>query len=334
MKDNNYVYITHTHTQTDKNTYKIFKVKNNMSSLTNINELADNNNNNNNEDGNNNNNNDNNTSQKIDFSNIKSVNTVNSRARKGRKSLYVNNLFLKPIHKDIRGDKEIAFYEEFWSSESKHSNPGSLALDFILKYYGVEFNQDEEKFIKMTNIETDYRKPCVIDLKIGTQTYDEDASDEKKAKQIKKFKYQEQLGYRLTGMKIYDIEQKAYRKFDNQYGRHLTNLNAGQGLMNFFFDGQLVRLDAVQSIKSKLENVLKWFEEQTDFRFYAHSLLFVYEGDSNNNNTTDVKLIDFAHWYKSKPEDGRKDNGSIKGINNILKVLNAIENFCLTVQAT
>ena len=55
-------YITHTHTQTDKNTYKIFKVKNNMSSLTNINELADNNNNNTNEDGNNNNNNDNNTS--------------------------------------------------------------------------------------------------------------------------------------------------------------------------------------------------------------------------------------------------------------------------------
>ena len=105
-----------------------------MSSLTNINELADNNNNNTNEDGNKNNNNDNNTSQKIDFSNIKSVNTVNSRARKGRKSLYVNNLFLKPIHKDIRGDKEIAFYEEFWSSESKHSNPGSLALDFILKY--------------------------------------------------------------------------------------------------------------------------------------------------------------------------------------------------------
>ena len=47
-----------------------------------------------------------------------------------------------------------------------------------------------------------------------------------------------------------------------------------------------------------------------------------------------MKLIDFAHWYKSKPEDGRKDNGSIKGINNILKVLNAIENFCLTVQAT
>ena len=62
-----------------------------------------------------------------------------------------------------------------------------------------------------------------------------------------------------------------------------------------------------------------------------HLLLFVYEGDSNNNNTTDVKLIDFAHWYKSKPEDGRKDNGSIKGINNILKVLNAIESTSIAV---
>jgi hypothetical protein len=286
------------------------------------------------------------TNLKIDFNAMKSVTTVNSRSKKGRKSLFFNNLFFKPIGHDIRGKKEQAFYEEIWSNQSKHTAPGSLALGFLPKYYGVECNEKNEKFIKIGNLEAEYRKPCVIDLKIGTQTYDEDASDEKKEKQIKKFKYQQLLGYRLTGMKVYDLQQQCYRKYDSDYGKHMTNLNAGQGLLNYFFNGRCIRLDAVRSIKSQLEYVLKWFEEQTDYRFYGHSLLFLYEGlddtnsySSSNKSTntnppilTSVKLIDFAHWYKSKPGENRKDCGSIKGIKHILKALTSIEKYCTDVQ--
>ena len=70
------------------------------------------------------------------------------------------------------------------------------------------------------------------------------------------------------------------------------------------------------------------------YRFYGHSVLLIYEGNIEEENLgvptskADVKLIDFAHCYKSKPEENRKDLGSIKGLKNILKVLESIEQFC------
>ena len=124
------------------------------------------------------------------------------------------------------------------------------------------------------------------------------------------------------------------RLYEKEYGRRLTNLNAGQGLMNFFFNGHSIRIDAIRNIKPKLQNMLTWFENQNIYRFYGHSVLLIYEGVIEENDlgvpksVADVKLIDFAHCYKSNPEENRKDFGSIKGLKSILKVLESIEQFC------
>ena len=263
----------------------------------------------------------------LDFDKLECADTVNSRRSKGRASFVLRKTFLKPIENDLRGQKEKNFYEDFWSGKAPHLGPASIAAEFIPKYFGFEVDTVKQNtFIKLDNLEDPFQKPCVIDLKIGTQTYDEDADNDKIAKQIKKFKYQELLGYRITGMKVYDVHHSEYRLYEKEYGRHLTNLNAGHGLMNFFFNGRSIRIDAIRSIKSKLQNVLCWFENQNVYRFYGHSVLLIYEGNIEEENLgvptskADVKLIDFAHCYKSKPEENRKDLGSIKGLKNILKV--------------
>ena len=273
----------------------------------------------------------------LDFDKLECADTVNSRRSKGKaKSFVLRKTFLKPIENDLRGQKERNFYEDFWNGvDAPHLGPASIAAKFIPRYFGFEVDTVKQTtFIKLDNLEDPFQKPCVIDLKIGTQTYDEDADNDKIAKQIKKFKYQELLGYRITGMKVYDVHRSEYRLYEKEYGRHLTNLNAGHGLMNFFFNGHSIRIDAIRSIKPKLQNMLSWFENQNVYRFYGHSVLLIYEGITEEENlgvptsNADVRLIDFAHCYKSKPEENCKDLGSIKGLKNILKVLESIEKFC------
>jgi len=86
-------------------------------------------------------------------------------------------------------------------------------------------------------------------------------------------------------------------------------------------------------ILTRIERILKWFEQQTHFRFYSSSLLIVYEGMesvpssslSPSNDTksadpiADVWMIDFGHVMTS--EDGSKDHNYIYGLNSLLKVL-------------
>ena len=56
----------------------------------------------------------------------------------------------------------------------------------------------------LQNLLHGYRKPCVLDVKLGTVLYDEDASEEKKARMIQKAAKSTtlQTGMRLTGFQV------------------------------------------------------------------------------------------------------------------------------------
>jgi len=54
----------------------------------------------------------------------------------------------------------------------------------------------------LENICYHFDKPTVLDLKMGTQTYGEDASKEKIELEINKYPPQKDLGFRFTGMKV------------------------------------------------------------------------------------------------------------------------------------
>lgn len=49
-------------------------------------------------------------------------------------------------------------------------------------------------------------------------------------------------------------------------------------MSKFFYNGDILRKDAVTGSILKVQKILEWFEGQSQLSFYASSLLFVYEG--------------------------------------------------------
>ncbi len=94
-------------------------------------------------------------------------------------------------------------------------------------------------------------------------------------------------------------------------------------LLKFFDNGEHKRVDILPHCIAKLKELQKWFDEQRELRYcnrwidiynfdskilfislliltyriYSSSLLFLYDGDVNNSNST-VKMIDFAHVHE------------------------------------
>ena len=57
-------------------------------------------------------------------------------------------------------------------------------------------------YLKMDNLVSDLEKPCIMDLKIGKKTFDPFAAADKVQRELIRYKYQAQLGFRLTGFKV------------------------------------------------------------------------------------------------------------------------------------
>ena len=86
-----------------------------------------------------------------------------------------------------------------------------------------------EAHLLLMDMTANFRKPCVMDLKMGRQTYEPDAPDEKKTREINKYPQQEQFGFRIVGMRFYDplhpeSDADGYRFFPKEYGRSLATV--------------------------------------------------------------------------------------------------------------
>jgi hypothetical protein len=124
-------------------------------------------------------------------------------------------------------------------------------------------------------------RPCAIDVKMGTQTYEPGADDTKKRREIRKCPYQAEVGFRITGFRAYDVRTDGYRAVSKHFGRRLLPDVAHEALALFFFDGVRIRRDVILIVIQKLENILMWMKSQTHYHFFCSSLLIVYDGYVN-----------------------------------------------------
>ncbi|KAK2950810.1 hypothetical protein BLNAU_14228 [Blattamonas nauphoetae] len=121
------------------------------------------------------------------------------------------------LFKQLRkGSNEASHY-----SDIKNHYPS--LLPYIPRYFGTRFSNDHQ-FLMLENLTFPFKRPCVIDIKVGTKEVYKGMTEEKKLKHFQhiKFTTQESLGLRLVGVKISASQYNTAFSASKRIGRFLS----------------------------------------------------------------------------------------------------------------
>lgn len=218
---------------------------------------------------------------------------------------------LKPVQSGSRGEREVAFYEYVRA----HKVPGLES--FVCPYYGVVRPIPRgQAYILLHDLTTSMLKPCVLDVKLGTQTYEDEAPLAKREREAAKYPPQATLGCRIVGMRLHASNDDDVVAFDKHWGYSLRNRAELERGLRLFVQEQ----ESILLFERRIESFLEWISTvPNELVFISSSLLFVY--DAANPSCCDVRLIDFAHVRR----DRTVDTGLIVGLTTLLKLFRAIQ---------
>ena len=174
-----------------------------------------------------------------------------------------------------------------------HGVPGTIVVENAwAPSNGGRIHTDSA--VVLENVAAGFKKPNILDVKLGARLWADDAP---MAKRIKLDKVTEEttskpLGLRIAGMRTYqgrssngqdNVTPDGYRVYDKLYGRTFSAETISQGFEEYFHMTQGVKAKgAIRKVIRRFVEDLRAVErviEKEESRMYSASLLFVYEGD-------------------------------------------------------
>ncbi|KAL1999801.1 hypothetical protein VTN02DRAFT_3967 [Thermoascus thermophilus] len=171
--------------------------------------------------------------------------------------------------------------------------------------------------IVLENVAFGFKRPNVLDVKLGARLWADDAHPSKRAKldAVAKETTSSSLGFRIAGMKVWTgkglpgkdsssgptdpyatkyegsegakgevIEKDGYKRYDKWYGRSFNASNVKEGFEAFLAGAKAGKVDRSKLIARRLAEDLRDVQsvlEAEESRMYSSSVLIVYEGDAD-----------------------------------------------------
>ncbi|KAL6710372.1 hypothetical protein ACN47E_009318 [Coniothyrium glycines] len=179
-----------------------------------------------------------------------------------------------------------------------------------------------ELHIVLENITHGFKKPNVLDLKLGAQLWDDAAKPEKRARldEVSNKTTSGSLGFRIAGMRTYkkgdvpaDLKEYVeedkdadYWVYNKMYGRKFSAENVKEGFEAYIFPDETrteKEEDRAREVLAyflgEVKDIIEAFEKK-ESRMYSASILLVYEGDVDEYAKTKAKL-------SARPDEGDED---------------------------
>jgi len=212
--------------------------------------------------------------------------------------------------------KELAFYQAVASNDALEALRPTIPRFYgTLKLEGKVDTQAEtleatdikpveglphREFIVLDDLTYHFDKPNVLDVKLGTVMYDEDATPEKRARMERSAREttSEKTGIRLTGFQVHDLNTDKPVVVSKDYGKSLKPETLPQGIARFFplaissspsaatesspATGTGLPVDILLPILRNLREDIEEIHDrlaQVHLRMRSASLLVIYEAD-------------------------------------------------------
>ncbi|CAL8110030.1 unnamed protein product [Orchesella dallaii] len=256
---------------------------------------------------------------------------------------------LKPLQNPPMGTREKNFYKQVFEKNLEKPEYYNILEKFLPKFYGVAQIKSKSnnwngngslapKYLVLENIIQGFTKPCINDIKIGSQTWSPDASEAKIKQEKSKYTGTKfSLGICLTGMQYFDVQKNEKCKKSKDFGKSLDSTTVNEAVKEFFnAENSPLYRNLVKVSYEKLLEIEQVFSIQNEFKIYGSSVLIAYDAEYFlsppkteisseilcNNIPLRVYLIDFAHVHPT--EDEQLDENYLFGLRSLIRIFKEI----------